>query len=256
MSAPLTGDVEEETLYALPPELRPVTDHLVTEDDAPLDNLYADKQKRLLTRPLYSSWSGPEGDDRFLACANAGIYFAASPPPTIADVLLSVGIGACSDMSQKHNRTYFCWEYGKTPEVVIEIVSNQNGRELGLKKERCAWIGIPVYVVWDPFGFISSTQLSVFGRIAGKYVSVSPTWFDFVCLGLRVWHGRFEQVEADWLRWCDRDGVVIPLGEERADQERERADQECQRAEKAVQRLACLEAQLRQHGIEPSNGDQ
>jgi uncharacterized protein (DUF3084 family) len=88
-------------------------------------------------------------------------------------------------------------------------------------------------------------------------------------LGLCVWHGTFEQMEANWLRWCDRQGNVIPPGEERAEQERERAeqereraeqereraDQEHRRAERAEDRLARLEAQLRQLGAEPNNGN-
>jgi hypothetical protein len=32
---------------------------LVIQDDAPRDNIFAEKQERLLTEPLYSSWSGP-----------------------------------------------------------------------------------------------------------------------------------------------------------------------------------------------------
>ena len=32
---------------------------LVTEDDTPVDNMPSEKQQRLLTEPLYSSWAGP-----------------------------------------------------------------------------------------------------------------------------------------------------------------------------------------------------
>lgn len=44
---------------------------LVTEDDAPVDSILTEKQERLLTEPLYSSWSGPPPND-------AGV--ARSPP--------------------------------------------------------------------------------------------------------------------------------------------------------------------------------
>ena len=40
---------------ALPPELHPDVEHLVTEDDTPVDNVFSEKQQRLLTEPLYSS---------------------------------------------------------------------------------------------------------------------------------------------------------------------------------------------------------
>ena len=41
------------------PDVAPNIDDLVTEDDTPVDNLPSEKQQRLLTEPLYSSWSGP-----------------------------------------------------------------------------------------------------------------------------------------------------------------------------------------------------
>jgi len=68
-----------------------------------------------------------------------------------------------------------------------------------------------------------------------------------VGLGLTLWQGEYEGVEALWLRWCDLEGRVIPTGAERAEQERQRAEQERQRAER-------LAAQLRALGVEPENG--
>jgi len=46
--------------------------HLITEDDTPVDNLPSEKQQRLLTEPLYSAWSGPGAGRTFLAAANVG----------------------------------------------------------------------------------------------------------------------------------------------------------------------------------------
>jgi hypothetical protein len=94
---------------------------------------------------------------------------------------------------------------------------------------------------------LSSTPLQVFELHRGRYEPVAPNWLEAIGLGLTVWQGTFEQEENAWLRWCDKNGLLIPLGEERAEQERQRAD-------KAEQRLARLEAQLRQHGIDPGNG--
>lgn len=47
--------------------------HIVTEDDTPVDNL-SEKQQRLLTEALYSSWLAPNGSKRFLAAANVGLF--------------------------------------------------------------------------------------------------------------------------------------------------------------------------------------
>jgi hypothetical protein len=247
MSAPITSDIQQEPLTVLPPEFYPSVEHLVIEDKTPVDSLYSEKQMRLLTRPLYSSWAGPDGDHLFLALANVGMFSTIKQPPLVPDVLLSLGVKAANDMTQKE-RSYFVWVFGKWPEVVIEIVSNKEGGELGTKKDEYAKLRIPYYVVWDPQAFLSPTPLQVFRLCSVRtYELIAAAFLDDVGLGVCVWHGTFEQMEADWLRWCDRDGTLIPLGEERAEREEKRA-------EKAEQRLARLEAQLRQHGIEPTNG--
>ena len=49
-AAPSTRDAED-----LPEEFLPDIDDLVTEDDIPVDNIFSEKQQRLLTEPLYSS---------------------------------------------------------------------------------------------------------------------------------------------------------------------------------------------------------
>jgi hypothetical protein len=67
-----THSLSNDPLQALPPELHPNVDHLVTEDDTPVDNIFSEKQQRLLTEPLYSSW-GMAGERRpFVAMANVG----------------------------------------------------------------------------------------------------------------------------------------------------------------------------------------
>jgi hypothetical protein len=57
----------------------------------------------------------------------------------------------------------------------------------------------------------------------------------------------FEGTSRSWLRWCTRDGVVVPTGAERAQAESERA----QAAEARAQYLA---ARLRALGIDPDDG--
>jgi hypothetical protein len=90
-----------------------------------------------------------------------------------------------------------------------------------------------------------------------------------VGLGLTLWQGVYEGRADLWLRWCDQDGIVIPTGAERAEQERTRAEQaeqrveqertraeqERTRAEQAEQRAAQLLAQLRALGVEPGDSE-
>src|SRR5689334_10753867 len=110
----------------------PDISNLAIEDDTPVDNLISEKQQRLLTEPLYSSGS-VLGERLFLVAANVGVFYASSKPPLVPDVFLSLDVEVPQDWTQKKNRTYFVWEFGKPPDVVIEIVSNREGNELGSK---------------------------------------------------------------------------------------------------------------------------
>lgn len=220
-------------------------DHIVTEDDTPVDNIFSEKQQRLLTEPLYSSWTGP-GDNRpFLVLANVGLFYALYEPPLVPDVLLSLDVEPPQDLWPKRNRSYFVWEYGKTPDVVIEIVSNREGGEADYKVEKYARIGLPYYVIFDPAEQLDLGVLTVYELNRLKTPkSIDPELLPGIGLGLRLWYGVYEGVEAEWLRWQDADGTLIPTGAERAQQEYERAQQEHERAER-------LAAKLRELGVDP-----
>jgi Uma2 family endonuclease len=258
MAAPVTLAPEQQAVPTLPPEAIPCVDNLVTEDDTPVDNVYSEKQQRLLTEPLYSSWPSERS---FLAAANVGMFYAVSQPPLVPDAFLSMDVQAPHDLWAKKNRSYFFWEYGKAPEVVIEVVSNREGGEADVKLQLYAKLRIPYYVIWDPSEHLRAEPLRLFTLQDQKYVSKGDTWLPAVGLSLSVWQGVFEGVESGWLRWCDKQGQVIPTGaekslleRERAEQERERAEQERERAEQERERAARLIAQLRALGIEPTNG--
>ena len=235
--------------------------HLVTEDGTPVDNFQSEKQQRLLVEPLYSSWSPGLP---FIAAANVGLFYALKQDPIVPDVMLSLGLEMPTDWSQKQNRSYFVWEFGKVPEVCIEIVSNREGGELTLsrksqqkgktatKKEIYAQIGVPYYAVFDPLQQLQKPEkmngsLLRVWAFEGQYEELpSPDWLRTVRLGLTLWEGAFEGVTGTWLRWCvypsggtasQRDGQIIPTGSEGRELERQRAER--------------LAERLRSMGIDP-----
>lgn len=218
----------------------PDVSHLVTEDDTPVDNLLSEKQQRLLINSLYSSLLR---DEPFLAAANVGLYYWVKQPAIVPDVLLSLGVSVPEDWSQKQNRSYFVWQFGKPPEVVIEIVSNTVGNELGSKLEDYAQARVAYYVVFDPLQCLDGPVLRVYELHGTRYRLLNDNWMDEIELGVTLWEGTFEEKQYNWLRWCDRAGILL-TGDERANTERQRADAERQRAE----RLAQL---LRARGIDP-----
>ncbi len=98
-----TDALNDDFLHALPVELHPNIDHIVTEDDTPLDNVFSEKQQRLLTEALYASWSGPGPDRPFVAMANVGLFFHLRRPPLVPDMLLSLDVEIPSEIHLKQN---------------------------------------------------------------------------------------------------------------------------------------------------------
>ncbi|MGB0564720.1 MAG: Uma2 family endonuclease [Spirulinaceae cyanobacterium] len=138
-----------------PPE--PDISHLVLEDETPVDNLIQEKLQRLLVQCLYSAYAPGQP---FLAMADVGIFFSLRQAAIVPDVMLSVGVEVSPDWHEKKHRSYLVWEFGKVPEVVIEIVSNRKGNELTRKLTDYAQMGIIYYVVFDPLQQLSSRLLT------------------------------------------------------------------------------------------------
>jgi Uma2 family endonuclease len=222
-----------ETIYdAVIPNL----DHIITEDDEPVDNMFSAKQQRLLVEPLYTSWKPGR---RFLADANVGIFNSVYQPPIVPDMFLSLDVEPDEDIWKKENRSYFMWKFGKPPEVVIEVVSNTKGGETEKKFHKYAQIGAWYYVIFDPQQVLQQKILNIYQLSIGRYVPKPEPIRQFtdIGLGLTLWNGKYEGMQAEWLRWCDESGALILTGLEYADQERQRAEK--------------LAAQLRELGIEP-----
>ena len=216
-------------------------EHMVTEDDTPVDNWFSEKQRRLLTHPLYASWQGPGEGRPFIAASAVGVFRSPLEPPLVPDVFLSLDVQLPQDWWSKPNRVYAIWEYKKPPDIVIEVVSNRVGGEAGGKLDRYASFGVPCYVIFDPHDHLKSGMLSAFERnAAGLYAPCSLAPLPVAGLSLKLWRGVFEGREDTWLRWHDDSGELILTGAERAE-----------RAEERIERLT---AQLRAHGIVPHNG--
>ena len=241
---------------------------LVTEDDTPVDNMPSEKEQRLLTEPLYSSWSGPGGGRTFLAAANVGVFPEPRNPAIVPDVFVSLDVQVAENFWDKRHRSYFVWEFGKPPDLVVEIVSNQKGNEVGRKRERYAQMGVGYYVIHDPLHEVMDDELRVYRLRGGIYERRDSHWFPELRLGLTLWDGVFEAVRHRWLRWVDEHDGLIPTGREqrrRADEqhrraehaeqllteERQRADEQRQRADEERRRAERLAALLRRSGIDP-----
>ena len=247
-----------DPVVALPPELYPDVDHLVTEDDGPW----------IMSSRKSSSGSSPNrstchGRDQPKAARlwpwQTWVFFTQYDVRYSARRLLSLDVILPADVWPKSARSYFIWEYGKPPDVVIEIVSNREGGEDKEKIVTYAQIGIGHYAIYDPEQWLNEEVLRVY-RLKGHSFErmAKPFWFSDVGLGLGLWDGRYEDLDATWLRWVDSQGVPVPNGRESTEAERRRADAERQRAEAERQRAEAerraadrLSEQLRQLGVQP-----
>ena len=241
-------------LQASPPldlECLPNYDLIVTEDDTPVENIFSERQPTLLTDALYASWKGPGDGLPFLSMGNVGLFFAVKQPPLVPDFLLSLDVEVPDNVFPKENRSYFIWNYGKPPDLVIEIVSNKTGGEVDVKPRMYAKIGVTYYVIHDPQNLLGGGVLQVFALHGRGYEPVSADFLPEIGLGLSLWNGKYAGVSTEWLRWCDRTGQLLLTSEERVIHQQQRADQEQQRADQEQQRADRLVAQLKSLGIEP-----
>ncbi len=190
MHAPLRNPVSDDI---------PVPDvsHLKTEDDTPADNLFSEKQIRLLTEPLFSGWAGPPDGEPFFLAANVGVFPMASDDSFAPDVFLSLDTAPKEPLSEKKNRSYFVWEHGKPPDVVIEIVSNTEGGELSRKVRGYERMRVTHYVVFDAWLLLSDSLVTRFVLRDGMLVQQEgPLWLARAGIGLTLWEGEYEKERA------------------------------------------------------------
>ena len=223
---------------------------LITEDDTPVDNFFQAQQTRLLVEPLYSSWRFLDAETqqprKFLATGDVGVFYSKAQPPIVPDMFLSLDVEPFEFSREKKSRAYFVWEYDKVPEVAVEIVSNKEGDEMTRKFNRYAQMGVEYYIIFDDLQLLSDERLRVYeGALWKRYRQREDFKLPNVGLSLKVWHGEFENLTADWLRWCDSNGNLIMTGAERADMETGRANAEATARRNAESEIARLQAELK-----------
>jgi Uma2 family endonuclease len=202
----------------IPPELLPRVDHLITKNRYPVDNIFSAKQQRLLVEPLYSSWGGGAAQRTFIADAKVALFASDNRPPMVPDMFLSMDVSLPAEIHLKQHQAYYFWMFPKAPELVIEIVSDLQQDVLDKKLYEYLRMRIIYYVLFDPEKPPDAGQVRLFVMEPMKYREREELRFPPVGLGLTLWQGEYETLDAVWLRWCDMDGNLIPTGDERARQ--------------------------------------
>ena len=159
----------------------PDANQLITENDT-LDNFATSKHKRLLISSLYSSLQ----QQTFLAAANVGIYHTDGQPAIVPDIFLSLDVQLPENWWEKQNRCYMVWRFGKPPEVVIEIVSNKEGDELGKKLKIYEQMRASYYIVYDQNQQLGEKVLRVYELRGRRYFEISENWLEQIGLGVTL----------------------------------------------------------------------
>jgi len=231
-------------------------ENLITEDDEPVDNLFSEREQKLLTMSIHDSW---DIDRPFMSLANVGIYdWDTKKPPVVPDVFLSMDVIPPDDAWKKKNRTYMLEVYKKPPEIVIEIVSDTKKKEAG-KKKIYADLGIKHYVIHDPGLHNGKNLLEVYLLKNDKYYKVRPKkgiyYFEDPGIGITLKKHVFHGQKETWLRWCFKNGKLLDLGKKLAELANKRAqlaDKKAQLADKKAQE-ANKKAQLANKKAQEAN---
>lgn len=220
------------------PHLPPGEDELPYDDGEPMDTERHRKQMNLLTDSLELEW---QDRDDFYVGGNMAIYF--SELQAKKNDFRGPDVFVVLDTVRREHKSWVVWqEGGRTPDVVIELTSpTTEDVDRGEKMRVYAkLLHVHHYYLFDPLtGVLEGYSLGPMG----VYTRMDPLPNgDLPCsrLGLRVGlrHGVYQGVEADWLRWIDESGRVIPSAEEQARAAEERAAAEARLRADMERRLA------------------
>jgi len=216
--------------------LLPTQDELPDEDGVPMETERHKKQMDLLVDSL-APWLGKRG----YVGANMFVYFSLKQLKNEEfkgpDVFVTLGLG------NRERKSWVVWEEGKSPDVVIELLSKKTAKSDKTSKKDVYQNQLKVaeYFWFDPY---NPNDFQGFKLFQGVYEQLPFLNNGLICqkLGLKLilWHGLYKDIETTWLRWATKDDDLLLLPEEieaqRADAEAQRAEQERQQKEQALQR--------------------
>jgi Uma2 family endonuclease len=206
-------------------------------DGEPMETARHRDQMNLLISTLVDAWRDRE--DYYVA-GNMFVYF--SELHAKRKDLRGPDVFVVMDTVKRERKSWVVWEEeGRTPDVVIELTSPSTEHVDRGEKMRiyARLLRVAEYYLFDPFtGRLEGYQLDPSSRAYRERTPDAQGRLPSPVTGLvlGVAPGRYNDIEADWLRWMTPDGAVLPTGQERAEREAERAEREAERAEREAER--------------------
>jgi Uma2 family endonuclease len=206
----------------------PTQDELPCDDGEPMETERHRLQMELLIHTL-KPWLDQRADG--YVGGNMFVYFS------LAQVRHQDFRGpdffAVLDVPKGERKSWVVWEEGKSPDVVIELLSESTAEFDKSVKKRLYQNQLKVaeYFWFDPF---NADDWAGFGLRPGGYEALAldgQSRFISRSLGLALvrWHGVYQGVEATWLRWATLDGELLLTATEMAERRAEAAEAEVAR---------------------------
>jgi Uma2 family endonuclease len=205
-------------LAALGVTLPPTQTDLPYDDGAPMESQRHQLQMALLLDGL-RLWL--EGRDDGFVGGNMFVYYSLAQVRNRdfkgPDVFVALGV------PKGERRSWVCWEEDKTPDVVIELLSESTiaadkGEKKRIYQDR---MHVPEYFWYDPF---NPADWEGFQLVRGTYQPIAADgqgrrMSELLGLSLVPVAGTYKGVEATWLRWATVEGDLLPTDAERAEQQ-------------------------------------
>jgi Uma2 family endonuclease len=216
----------------------PSQEQLPCRDGVPMETQRHKMQMDLLLETLYA-WLAAK-DNGYIG-GNMFVYYSSSQLKN--QDFKGSDFFAVLDVPKAERKSWVLWEEGKSPDVVIELLSestaeqDKNGKKLVYQDQ----MRVPEYFWYDPFdpadwrGFrlVGGVYQDMELDVDNRYIS------EKLGLALVRWSGDYNDVEAVWLRWETLAGVLMPTKSELLQQAQGQADR--------------LAAKLREMGVDPDN---
>jgi Uma2 family endonuclease len=283
------------TLSKPNPPVPDLPDHLPDHLELPeengefVQNFRELPQSWLLSSAIWPILESIHPDRNFAVGQDSGIYWRLTDPPergAIAPDWFYVP-GVPPDLDGHYRRSYVLWKEHISPAVIIEYASGDGTQERDrTPREGKFWIyEQAVHGGYYAIVVVETGELEVYRLEGTRYRRLEPDErghyaIEPLGVALGIWHGLFWNETAPWLRWYDTQGNLLPIGEERAEQERlraeaerlkavaereraeaereraeaerERAEAERLRADEQQRRAEHLAARLRELGVDPA----
>jgi Uma2 family endonuclease len=270
---------ELQTVLDVPADYLHLTeDDLPSSDGIPMETQRHVKQMNMLVETLTLHWQ--DRQDCFIGC-DMFVYF--SPDQVKNKDFRGPDVFVVQDTTFHERKSWVVWQEGKSPDVVIELMSESTATFDKTRKKDIYQdeLQVPEYFLYDPF----SGELLGYRLVGGVYHPIAADAQGGLVsqkTGLRLvqWRGEYDRIAIVWLRWATLDGVLLPTKDERAEQAEQKVEQERrekeqfrreheqathkaeqaarkaeqaeQKAEQATRKVEQLVARLRELGIDPS----